>query len=201
MAQAGVVNPGQYSPAEISAFWSGVAALTAVVTGIVAIVTLLALRRDSRDRARPVISADLLPVVLSDGTSELVIQNVGAGVAKNVAVQFEPVITEGIGPLAGFLSRRYQGVIPTMGPGRRLTNVYGVLLGDGSQELLEQVPSEVTVTIRYEDSHGRTYADAYCLSIETLRHETVSVPGNSDEAGMRRRLVEALEAIARGVAS
>lgn len=174
----------------------GVTGITAVVTGLVAIATLRALRRDSRDRSRPVVVAELLPIVLSHGTSELVIQNVGQGVAKNVAVAFDPPITEDIGQMAAYLARRYGRVIPTMGPGRRLTNIYAHQR-DG--ELDEPVPTDLTVTVNYQDPRGRKYEDRYDLTVDILRDQTESWPSNTDEAGIRRRWVRALEAIARGV--
>lgn len=65
----------------------------------------------------------------------------------------------------------------------------------------EDVPLEVAVTISYEHSHGRKYRDMYQLTSQTLMNETTTSPSNTDEAGMQRRLVQALEAIARGVAN
>jgi hypothetical protein len=78
------VNLSAYSPGQISAFWSGVSAVATVAAAPVATATLRSIRTDSRDRSRPVVSADLLPLALSHGTSELVIENVGTGVAKAV---------------------------------------------------------------------------------------------------------------------
>ena len=86
-----------------------------------------------------------------------------------------------------------------MGPGRRLSNIYSRWRGSGSDDLTEPVPLDLKVSITYEDAHGRQYADDYELSLSTLRNETTSNPSNTDEAGMRRRKVNALEAIARGV--
>jgi hypothetical protein len=188
-----------FSPSQLSAFWAGVTGVTAVVTGVVAIATLLALKRDSRDRSRPVVVADLLPIVLSRGTAEFVVQNVGQSVAKNVRLQFTPPITEEMGSLAGYLARRYSKQIPTLGPARRLTNIYAHWTGDGSYKLTESVPLEFLVEIAYEDSHSRTYVDKYELSMSTLRNETTSTPSNTDEAGMQRRAIRAWEEIARGV--
>ena len=53
-----------FTPDQIAAFWTGVGALAAVAASIVAIATLGALRKDSADRTRPVISAELRPVLL-----------------------------------------------------------------------------------------------------------------------------------------
>ncbi len=188
-----------YTPEQYAAFWSGVGAVATVAAAAVAIFTLFAIRRDSRDRARPVLAADLLPVALSHGTVELVIQNVGVGVAKEVRVSFEPPVLESHGQIAGFLARRYQPTIPTMGPGRRLTNIYAHWVGDGSHDLREPVPKDLAVTIRYRDTHNRQYEDLYELSTGTLRNQTTTSPSDTDDAGMRRRLVKAVEVIARGI--
>lgn len=188
-----------YSPDQLGAFWAGVAGVMAVVTGLVAIVTLWSLRKDSRDRSRPVLSAELLPVVLSKGTSEFIVQNVGPSVAKDVKVTFDPPITEDVGQVAAFLARRYSRTIPTMSPGRRLSNIYSHWVGDGSDELAEPVPKEFAVAITYSDAHGRKYKDRYELTIQTLRNETVSWPANTDDKALVKRQVQALEAVARGV--
>lgn len=195
------VNLNSYTPEQLTAFWTAVTGLCAVITSIVAISSLRALRGDSRDRTRPVVGAELLPIVLSRGTCELVIQNIGASVAKNVRVTFDPPIRESMGVTAGYLARRYEHPIPTMGPGRRLTNVYGHRRGDGSAAFDEDVPLDVSVTIDYEDTHGRGYSDVYELTSQTLMNETTTSPANTDEKGIQRRFVHALEAIARGVAN
>lgn len=186
-----------YSPEQITALWSGVAATATVAAAVVAIVTLRSIQSDSRDRARPVISAELLPLALSHGTCELAIQNVGIGVAKQVNVALDPPITEQRGQMAGFVARRYADEIPTMGPGRRLTNVYGHSVGDGSHTFDEAVPQEFAVRIHYRDSHGRRYDEVYQLSAMTLRNETTSFPSNTDDIGLKGRWVRALEVIAR----
>src|SRR4051794_40143893 len=109
-----------YSPEQISAFWRGVTAITAGVAGGVGILTLLSIRTDSRDRSRPVMSAELLPRPLMRGTYELIIRNVGQSVAKNVQVTFRPTL-KGIGQSTDFIARRYAQLIPTVGPGRELS--------------------------------------------------------------------------------
>lgn len=119
--------------------------------------------------------------------------------AKNVRVRFSPEITEDMGVIAGFLSRRYSRTIPTMGPGRRLTNIYGQWTGDGSMDLTESVPHDFSVSITYEDAHGTEFLDVYELSVLTLRNQTTSTPSTTNDKGVQRRLVRALEEIARGV--
>jgi hypothetical protein len=188
-----------YTPEQVSAFWTAIGALATVVTGVVAIVTLLALRRDSRDRSRPVIAVDLVPVVLGLGESELVVENVGVGIARDVSVSFDPPIEESMGDLAAYLQRRYSRTIPTMTPGRRLANIYAIARGDGSRELSDPVPAHLSVTVTYTDTHGHHYADSFQLTTDTLFDETSSSPSSSGDEAMRKRLTKAVESIAKGL--
>lgn len=189
----------QYTPDQLNAFWAGVTGIAAVATGVVASLTLRSLQRDSIDRTRPVIAIDVVPIVLSHGTCELVVENVGQSVAKDVRVIFDPPVTEEMGKMASFLARRYSKAIPTMVPGRRLANVYAHWLGDGTDALVEEVPKEFRATAKYVDSHGREYEDSYVVSLETLRNQTTSTPGSTNLTGLEKRWVKALEAIAAGV--
>jgi hypothetical protein len=193
-----------YTPDQIAAFWSGVGAIATVIAAGIAVLTLLAIRRDSRDRSRPVMVADIRPVALSKRTCELVVENVGQSVAKSVRVTFDPPLpdlngAEAAGKVTPYLRRRYENAIPTMPPGRKLFNIYGVQAPgpDGVLVNNEPTPEDVTVTFEYEDTHGRPYKDSYKLSLRTLSNQTESFPSNADDDGMRRREVTALEAIAR----
>lgn len=195
-----------YTPDQLSAFWSAVEAIATVVAGTVAIVTLLALRSDSRERSRPVMSADLLPEVLTYGTSQLVVENIGLGVAKNVRVTFDPELpkyegSEADGKITPYLQRRYSQVIPTIGPGRKLSNTYAYGSRDENMGFpnAENVPVDFTIRFDYLDSKGRSYSDQYSLTLQTLMNQTTSDPSSTSEAGMAKRTIRALEAIARGV--
>jgi hypothetical protein len=195
-----------FTPDQISAFWDGVSGVATASAAVVAILSLLALRRDSADRSRPQMSADLRPVALSRGTSELVIENVGQSVAKNVQVTFEPPLPDLKGPEAAnkvtpFLRRRYEHAIPTIPPGRQLYNVYSVGVPGSGNNLVndEPTPQDVTVTISYENARGKRFVDSYELSLRPLQNETESSPSNTDEKGMQRRHIKALETIARAL--
>jgi hypothetical protein len=149
-------------------------------------------------------SADLRPVALTMGTSELVIENVGQSVAKNVRVTFDPPLPDLQGPEAAdkvtpFLRRRYEHAIPTMPPGRQLFNIYSVGVPGSGSTLVndEPTPEDVTVAISYENVRGRKFSDSYELSVRTLSNETESNPSNTDERGMQRRHIRALESIAK----
>ncbi|WP_131827623.1 hypothetical protein [Mycolicibacterium fortuitum] len=180
--------------------WTAFGSIATVSAAVVAIFTLVSLKQDSVDRTRPVMIAELKHAVLTQN-SELLIRNVGQSVARNVKVDFNPPLPdpadgdaeERVGVLTPFLQRRYSRVIPTFPPGMVMDNYYQGAKDD------EPVPDDFTVTISYVDAHGRTYSDAYELTMGALRDQSGSYPANRDDAGMQRRWVKAVEAIARGV--
>ncbi|PVY34221.1 hypothetical protein [Williamsia muralis] len=183
---------------EMQTFWGAVTAIAAVTTSLVAVITLLALKRDSMDRTRPYLVATLNKAVLTEN-GELRIENVGQSSAKNVRVWFSPALptlsdAEEADKVAPFLRKRYEVQIATWAPGVSFTNLY-----QSAREDYEPVPSDVRVVIRYQDQHRRFFLDYYDLSMDHLRFDTGAYPSNSDERGMRRREVKALEAVARGI--
>lgn len=168
---------------------------------LVAIVALLALKSDSRDRTRPAMGAHLQLHPLSHGTSELIVTNYGLIPACEVRVTFDPPLpklegAEATSKITPFLERRYDQVIPIIAPGMELINVYTVQ-GDRSDE---PVPAEFTVAFTYSDPKGRRYKDAYRLTVETLRNATSTNPSDKpDGSDLPKRAVHAIEAIARGI--
>ncbi|QRY48137.1 hypothetical protein JVX93_15925 [Mycolicibacterium boenickei] len=181
--------------------WTAFGSIATVSAAVVAILTLLSLKQDSADRTRPMIVAELKHAVLTRN-SELLVRNVGQSVARNVKVDFDPPLPcpadgdgeDQVGLLTPFLQRRYSRVIPTFPPGMVMDNYYQDSAGED-----EPVPDDFTVTISYSDTHGRKYTDSYELTTSTIRDQSGSYPSNTDEKGIQRRWVKALEAIARGV--
>jgi hypothetical protein len=178
--------------------WTAFGTIATIAAAVVAIWTLVALKQDSADRTRPVIVAELRAAVLTHD-AEFVVRNVGQSVARDVKVEFDPPIPvlEGDAALClatPYLQRRYSRVIPTFPPGMVLYNSYQY-----ADDNDEPTPDDFTVTINYSDTHGRTYTDMYALTMDVLRGHAAAYPGNTDDKGMRRRTIKALEAIARGV--
>lgn len=171
-------------------FWSGFTAIVALVTGTVAVISFLSLRRDSRDRTRPLMLAEVDAYILAPGTVRLRIQNIGKSVARNVRVSFVPPIPpEPV--IAGFIARRYEQMFMTIGPGTKFTNVYGHY-AQGQPHMDEPVPVQFVVRFEYEDSRRwrpRKYKTDYNLDVQVLRNASSSTPSNTDDAGMQRRLV------------
>ena len=188
-----------HSPDQISAFWTGVGAIATVAAAVVAIVTLIALRRDSADRSRPVIAASLERTVLSPGAVDLVVKNVGSGVAKNVRTTFLPSIGPDSGGLGSLIRRQYGLAIPTIAPAQTMINGYAVLKRDDSGQPDENVPETFTITFDYEDPRGRKYRDSYDLTLRTLATQTYTTRTVTGKDAHVRRLAEALESIARNI--
>jgi hypothetical protein len=91
-----------------------------------------------------------------------VIENLGQSVAKNVKVNFDPPLPDLAGAAAAgkvtpHLQRRYENIIPTIPPRRQLFNIYSIGVPDAGGILRndEPTPEEVTITINYEDAHGK----------------------------------------------
>ncbi|KXO87848.1 hypothetical protein AXK56_15855 [Tsukamurella pulmonis] len=189
-------------------FWAAVAALggvaaavAAIVTATIAAKTLSAMRQDSLDRSRPVMIAELRPGVLTRN-AELHITNQGLSVARNVEVTFAPPIAphcpgkelSECEHIVHFIAERYARPIPVIAPGADLDNLY-----QDAEDNDEPVPDNFFVTLKYEDDREREYGDTFELSMTLLRKQSGAYPSTSGEAGERRRLVKAVEHIARGV--
>lgn len=185
------------SGAAPSTIWAAVSALATCVTAWVAIVTLLALKQDSRDRTRPVMTAELVHSVLSPNY-ELHIINRGQSVAWDVQVAFDPPLpvlsgAAAAGLMTPFVQRRYAEPIPTIAPGTVFDNLYG------APDHHEPVPDNFVVQFDYQDEHRRHYHDEFALSLDAVRAQTGAYPSSTSSDGMRKRRTKALEAIARGV--
>ncbi len=189
-------------------FWAAVAAvggvaaaIAAIVTATIAAKTLSAMRDDSLDRSRPVMIAELQLGVLTSN-AELHVANRGMSVARNVEVTFGPPIAascEGMtnadcAHMAHFIAERYAHPISVIAPGADLDNLY-----QDAEDDDEPVPENVVVTIKYEDDRHRSYEDNFELSMGVLRKQSGAYPSTRGEEGERRRLVKAIEHIARGI--
>lgn len=196
-----------FSPEQYAAFWTAVGAIAAVAASIVAIITLLALRRDSADRTRPMMTAELKSILLvTVPHRSLVLRNVGATTARQVTVEFDPALPppDSNGPeglMTPILARRYASSISTWPPGMALSNIYfaGEQQPDGTWANREPLPDQFTVTINYKDEHGRAYSDNYTLDDSIVRLESFAEPGSWDEKTTRKREVRAFEELARQV--
>lgn len=179
--------------------WAATGSIATATAAVVGVWTLIALRQDSLDRTRPVIIAEFQQNVLADAT-ELLVRNVGPSVAKNVKFVFDPELpvlesVQAKAKAAYYVQRRYSRTIPTFGPGMVRHDVYR--FGPDSED--DESPDGFTLTIDYDDAHGRHYTDSYELSVMTVRDTSRASPSGDQPDVLGRRITRAIEAIARGV--
>jgi hypothetical protein len=176
--------------------WAAIATLATATAAVVGIWTLIGLRRDSHDRTRPMMIAEIRPSVIGTSSAELLIRNVGPSVAKNVRFTFTPPLpvladADAVGKTTPYLQRRYSRPFAVIGPGMELHDTYQY--GGGND--LEPVPDDFVLTIAYQDDRGRDYRDSYDLSVSILHDSMFSRPNGDPQD----RIADAVEAIARGV--
>jgi hypothetical protein len=169
-------------------------AAAVIVTAFIALRTLKATHQDSRARTRPVIVAELRRELLAHGTMLLVVKNLGASVARNVAVEFDPAPPADVDSLLDsdmlkWLYQRYATPVSTWAPGWTLSNVVRV-----GQEPL----APMTVTVTYEGPDGSPYSDKYDLHPDHILKETSSAPSKTtDPVKLEQHKLEALQALVR----
>lgn len=181
--------------AEVAAIFSGVSALAAILTALVALWALQGTRYDSRERTRPVIVAELSDGPLADGTQMLVIRNFGQSVASDVDVAFDPPLTNAAADKAptnaSIITARYRLPIPTFAPGMMLSNLYRTV---GGPQAAEPVPDRVKVRVAYAGPGDRRYQDTFDLDVALLS-QAETTTGSEDE-NRRQRQLKALEGVA-----
>jgi hypothetical protein len=164
-----------------------VAAGLATVTSTVAVRTLRQTRRDSKSKARPVMTAELRLVPHTKAAQSLVISNRGPTMAKQVRVTFDPPIpmpADPAGLVTPFMLKRYKKPIAVMAPGMKLDNLYytGAPGPEGRSVNGEPVPDQATVTITYQSGDGDEYSDEFPLDVEVLRARTYQTSSEAPEA-------------------
>lgn len=102
--------------ADATTTWTAFGALATVAAAVVAIWTLVALKRDSLDRTRPVMLAELRAAILTHD-AEFIVRNVGQSVACNVRVEFDPPLPvlegdDALGLATPFLRARAVQLVP-----------------------------------------------------------------------------------------
>ncbi|WP_052067855.1 hypothetical protein [Rhodococcoides fascians] len=195
---------------------TAIAATAGVVAATAAVSTLRATKRDSRDRTRPMVGAELvLGSNPADQNAYLVIRNYGPTVAYNVQVRFTPRIVptgtrSGKASFVPTLLARYEKPIKTMMPGVQMRNAWWfdrrVESEDGKSVNDEPIPERATVTIRFSDrpnfwsKDAQRYTEEFVLDVATLRGELITTR-TDDPHALQKRSTQAAEAIRVAVVS
>ncbi|QZQ54444.1 hypothetical protein KZI27_14150 [Curtobacterium sp. TC1] len=160
--------------------------MTAILTAIVAIVTIVRTGMDSRRRSQPSVIAELRPAQDSDTVIDFIVRNVGPTVARDLTVSFDPAITlpearrlESLATTT--LIRRYSRPIPNLAPGQEMSNTYWIGVDGGSNKRVngEPTPERVTVTVRYRGLGRRWLRDSFMLDLDIVTLTTWAVASDS----------------------
>jgi len=169
---------------------TGLAAVAAIGTAVVAVIALRSTVADSRERTRPYVLAELSLAAESDSTIDLVIRNAGLSVARNVTVTFDPPLVvpdDGTRYVTEYTVRRYARPIHVLAPGQALSNIWwSGHAGPGDTSLIseEPTPEECTVTIEYADDRNRRFRDDFLLVIDTMLTTTYATSSTSTKGRM-----------------
>ncbi|WP_167510081.1 hypothetical protein [Curtobacterium citreum] len=183
----------------------GVSAFAAILTAVVAIITLIAAGQDSRRRSQPMIVAELRYAPDSDTALDLVVRNAGPTVARHISVEFEPPLdvppvgADGEGAAIGYVVRRYENPIPMMGPGQELSNTWYVAHYPGGKLAnAEPAPERVTVRVKCRGIGRRWLRWSYPIDDKAMTFAT-STTSSSSFKGRLASISNSLESIARAV--
>jgi len=137
----------------------GFSALAAVVAASVGIWAIVNAKRDSRDRSRPVMLAELQFHPEMALFLMFVVRNAGVSIAHSVKLQFDPPLPPATEKnyYPSHVQATFAQTIPTFGPGQSLANPWHSPAKDR--------PEDFRVTITYLDGHGREYSDAYDITV------------------------------------
>lgn len=169
---------------------AGLGGVAAVVTGAVAVAALLVAARDSTERSRPMVVAELRDALRADAIQYLVIKNLGPSVARKVRVLFDPPLSEmddSESRLAAFIQRRYSKPIPALVPGQELDNIWFSGRPDAAKGWVnsEPLPDTFTVRIRYHGVRRRRYEERFDLDVGLIRQRTYATSSKDPEEQMK----------------
>ncbi|WP_091675880.1 hypothetical protein [Amycolatopsis marina] len=182
----------------VTAVATALMAVAVIITAFIAGHTLKATREDSRAKTRPIMVAELRRELLSEGTTLIVLKNLGASIAKNVNVGIEPPPPDDLDELPDdnmmkWIYERYATPITTWAPGWTLSNV----IRAGYDTL-----RPITVTVVYEGPDGTQYEDMYYLHPDHILKETESNPSQTTElVKLEQQKIKTLRALVRTIRS
>ncbi len=149
--------------------WSALAAVTtaavAVVAAVVAYFQVREARRTREEQARPFVVVDIQPSAVGGNILNLVIENVGRTLARDVKIRFSPALKTARPDYDLNNTALIREGIPTLPPARRIE-----VLFDVSHERLENdLPKRYEATVSFKDARGRPQeALSYVIDVSYL---------------------------------
>lgn len=186
--------------------WPAVSAIAVLTTAVIAGWSLAGSFRDSRERTRPLITAELeVGPSFVHGAVYLVVTNYGQTAARDVQATFDPAPAQEDPKSAGHhIHNRYKHAIEVVAPGQRLVNLCRQFV-DGKNVVGDSFPEESVVTVRYWGGRHwlpltrskrlrRMHQDSFILRLGVHDWEHRVNPGDTNDS--TRRQNQALESIA-----
>lgn len=152
--------------------------------------------RDTRDeQTQPYVVVDVEPSPASYTIWDLVIRNIGATIAHNVRIRFEPPLVTASGRLSPDYKLEDSSLIRegigSMPPGRE----YRMIFDDAPARYDSELPRRYDVTVSYDDRRGLTHTDTSVLDLNVFFGTTYL------EVRTEHHSAKALEAIAKELAT
>lgn len=135
----------------IAAAASVLTALVAVVAATFAFFQVREARRLRTDQAKPFVVVDIKPSAASAHILNLVIENIGATMARDVHIDFKPEIVTSISEYDLKDTILIRDGVPMIPPGRRLEFLFDQTVNRKQAEL----PMRYDVTVTYRDTNER----------------------------------------------
>lgn len=143
----------EVSPEELSAIAAAVTALVALFAAVFIPIQVREARRLRVEQAQPFVVADFEPSPVWSNIINIVVENVGETLARDVRLTFDPPLqsTHVTGEWDLNQTALIKKGIPTMPPGRRVVALFDI----SHDRLKSDLPMEYRVKVEFSDSRGR----------------------------------------------
>ena len=160
---------GGFVSERTAAQWSAAAAVVTALTAIAAAIAVFGQVREAQetryDQARPAIVVDIVPSTIAHTCVDLVIQNIGSTMARDIRITFDPPASSTlsyVNPSEAVFTR--EG-IPFMPPARRVSFLFDDIPARNRSDL----PFRFDVCVEFSDGHGRKQPELrYVIDMKTF---------------------------------
>lgn len=154
-----------WTPEDWTALATGATALTAAVAAIVAFVQVGQARRAREEQIRPFVLVHIASSAVWTNIFNLVIENLGATLARDVTIEFDPPVTTSLSNYDLASTLLFTKGIPSLPPRGRIEVMFDV-----SHDRAEaNLPMRYDVRVQYCDARGRPQEPlSYPIDLEYL---------------------------------
>lgn len=154
-----------WSPEDWATLAQGVTTSIAVIAAIFAFFQVREARRTREDQSRPFVIVDIQPSQVWSNILNLVIENTGTTLARNVVIDFEPPLKTTINNYDIASSLLMTNGIPSLPPGRKLSALFDL----SHDRLKAGLPLRFQARVSLDDARGRPQETLeYVIDLEFL---------------------------------